>query len=275
MTDWTLLPKIDAHIHILPEEVHLANPNMDDEFVFARLSCYAPLMAQYHIERAVIMPFNDPFLMSMGFTAADVHRNLLFMTADTRFLAFADVDVRSAPEASCHELERAAQLGLCGLKLHPANSGMPADAAYNYQLVETAKRLQLPVAIHCYPNGEDDPCAARRVRSLILSHPTAKFIVSHMGAMQWETLLDTSAYVDLSAILPVYYRAYGRAKTNDILRAFGAKRLIFATDYPTSRLLPPEQIYNSYFEILNQMDFSSDEAEQIARENIKLLLKQA
>ncbi len=66
MTDWSLLPKIDAHIHILPEEVHLAN------------------------------------------------------------------------------------------------SGIPADDAYNHPLLKTAERLHLPVAIHCYPNGEDDPCAARQ-----------------------------------------------------------------------------------------------------------------
>ncbi len=33
-------------------------------------------MRENNIERAVIMPFNDPFLMSMAFSVDAVHRNL-------------------------------------------------------------------------------------------------------------------------------------------------------------------------------------------------------
>ena len=97
-------------------------------------------------------------------------------------------------------------------------------------------------------------------------------IVSHMGAHQWEYLLPTRAYVDISAILPDYVRTYGIAKTNEVLRKFGADRLIFATDYPDSRSLQPDEIYGSYFEILNQMDFTKEEAERIAYGNISKIL---
>ena len=97
-------------------------------------------------------------------------------------------------------------------------------------------------------------------------------IVSHMGAYQWEQLLPSSAYVDISAILPDYIRTYGIRKTNEILRKFGADRLIFATDYPDCRFLQPEEIYDSYFDILNQMDFTLQEAEKIAYGNIEKLL---
>ena len=93
-----------------------------------------------------------------------------------------------------------------------------------------------------------------------------------MGAHQWEQLLPTRVHVDISAILPDYVRTYGTKKTNEILHAFGADRLIFATDYPDSRILQPDEIYGFYFDILNQMDFTKEEAEQIAFGNIEKIL---
>lgn len=98
-------------------------------------------------------------------------------------------------------------------------------------------------------------------------------IVCHAGAFQWERLLPIGCYVDISAILPEYIRVYGISKTNEILRRFGAERLLFATDYPDSRRLPPQQIYDFYFDALNQMDFTKKEARQIAYENAKNILE--
>ena len=80
--------------------------------------------------------------------------------------------------------------------------------------------------------------------------------------------------MEISAILPDYVRTYGIAKTNEILRSFGVDRLIFATDYPDSRSLQPDEIYGSYFDILNQMDFTQMEAEKIAYGNIFEILNQ-
>ncbi|MCR3600499.1 amidohydrolase, partial [Salmonella enterica subsp. enterica serovar Mbandaka] len=52
-----------------------------------------------------------------------------------------------------------------------------------------------------------------------------------------------------------------------ILRSFGVDKLIFATDYPDSRCLKADEIYERYFEILGKMDFSQKEAEQICKHN--------
>ena len=78
--------------------------------------------------------------------------------------------------------------------------------------------------------------------------------------------------MDISAILPDYIRTYGIKKTNELMRKFGADRLIFASDYPDNRFLQPEEIYGSYFDILNQMDFTQAEAEMIAYGNIEKIL---
>ena len=81
-SSWRDIHIIDAHVHILPQEIHDDNPDAQDEFSYAVASDYAAIMARYNIQRAVIMPFNDPCLMSMAFTAEAVHHNLKTMCED-------------------------------------------------------------------------------------------------------------------------------------------------------------------------------------------------
>ena len=276
MVDWRTIKKIDAHIHILPDDVHEANPDSEDAWVRAAdLHKYCGMMDILGIEKAIIMPFNDPWLMSMEFTIDAVHKNLYDMKQryPGKFYAFADVDTRNAPDESVDAIRKAiVEYGLDGIKIHPNNTGVDLDSEYNQPIFAFAQEYRIPVAIHSYPNSESDRSAAYRIINILEQYPELTVIVSHMGAYQWEQLLDTRAYVDISAILPDYVRTYGIEKTNKILRKFGADRLIFATDYPDSRILEPDDIYDSYFDILNQMDFTEEEAEIIAYNNISQIL---
>ena len=276
MVDWRTIKKIDAHIHILPDAVHEANPDSEDMWVYADLHKYREMMDTLGIEKAVIMPFNDPWLMSMEFTIAAVHKNLYDMKQryPGKFYAFADIDTRNTPAESVNAICKAIQeYGLDGIKIHPNNTGVDLDSEYNQPIFAFAQEHSIPVAIHSYPNSESDRSAAYRIINILEQYPELTVIVSHMGAYQWEQLLYTRAYVDISAILPDYVRTYGIEKTNEILRKFGSDRLIFATDYPDSRILKPDEIYGSYFDILNQMDFTIEEAEKIAYGNISEILK--
>ena len=277
MVDWRTIKKIDAHIHILPDDVHEANPDSEDAWVHAAdLHKYCGMMDELGIKKAIIMPFNDPWLMSMEFTVEAVHKNLYKMKQrfPGKFYAFADIDTRNTSAESVEAIRKAiVEYGLDGIKIHPNNTGIDLDSAYNQAIFAYAQENKIPVAIHSYPNTENDRSAAYRIVNVLEQYPDLTVIVSHMGAYQWEQLLPTCAYVDISAILPDYVRTYGIAKTNKILRKFGADRLIFATDYPDSRIMQPDEIYGSYFDILNQMDFTKEEAEKIAYGNISEILK--
>ena len=275
MFDWRTIRKIDAHVHILPDCVHEANPDSEDVWVYADLHKYQAMMDELGIEKAVIMPLNDPWLMSMEFTIDAVHKNIYEMKRcyPGRFYTFADIDTRNTSAESLEAIRKAiTEYKLDGIKIHPNNTGVDLDSAYNQPIFAYAQEHKIPVAIHSYPNTTDDRSAAHRIVNVLNAYPDLTVIVSHMGAYQWEQLLPTRAYVDISAILPDYVRTYGIAKTNEILRKFGADRLLFATDYPDSRILKPDEIYASYLEILNQMDFTVEEAEKIAYGNISEIL---
>lgn len=275
MVDWRTLKKVDAHIHILPDAVHEANPDSNDVWVYADLNKYRSMMDVLNIEKAVIMPLNDPWLMSMEFTISDVHKNLYKMKQryPGKFYAFADIDTRNLPAVSVEAICKAIdEYSLDGIKLHPNNTGVALDSEYNQAIFTFAQEHNVPVAIHSYPDSADDPGAAMRIVKVLEQYPKLTAIISHMGACQWEQLLPTRAYLDISAILPDYVRTCGIRKTSEIMRKFGADRLIFASDYPDNRLLQPEEIYDSYFDILGQMDFTQAEAEKIAYGNIEKIL---
>ena len=273
--DWRSLKKIDAHVHILPDAVHKANEGCKDAWLRTDLHQYTGMMDALHIEKAVIMPLNDPWLMSMEFTVDAVHRNLQHMKRayPGRFYAFADIDTRNTSAQSVDAILQAVDsCGLDGIKIHPNNTGVALDNEYNAPVFALAQQRKIPVAVHAYPNTEDDVSAVKRIVKILERFPGLKLIVSHMGAFQWETLLPIECHVDMSAILPDYVRTYGIAKTNEILRSFGVGRLLFASDYPDNRHLPPEELYDYYFAILDQMDFTAEEAERIAYQNAKELL---
>ena len=183
-THWELLKKIDAHIHILPDAVHKANPDSDDVWLCTDIHGYCAMMDDLHIEKAVIMPLNDPWLMSMEFTIDAVHRNLRDMknASPGRFCAFADIDTRNTPAQSAEAIRKALDgYGLDGIKIHPNNTRCALDDEYNAPIFALAQQRNIPVAIHSYPNSAEDVCAAKRIGRILERYPGLRLIVAHMG----------------------------------------------------------------------------------------------
>ena len=113
----------------------------------------------------------------------------------------------------------------------------------------------------------DDVCSPSRIKNILSKYPNLRLSIAHLGGFQYEELIGLNAYFNMSAILPDMVNKLGIKKTNNILRSFGVDKLIFASDYPDSRCLKPNEIYDKYFEILEQMDFSQEEAEKICKYN--------
>ena len=278
MIDWQSIPKIDAHIHLAPEDVICANRGNGDPFVeHGSVYDYAAIMDRYHIEAAFVMPFNDPYRLSMDFKIQTVHSNLRKIAAalPARLRCFADVDIRNDIDATLKELDDAlAGDAFVGIKLHPSNAGYPIDGNYYDRILEYAAGRNALVEIHSYPRAHlsDDVCAPRRIKNVLKKYPKLRLSIAHLGGMQFEEFYGMNAYFNFSAVLPDIIRRFGMGRANEILRSIGVDRLIFATDYPDSRCLKPNEIYESYFEMLGGMDFSREEAENICRNNALKML---
>lgn len=269
MVNWKRIPKIDAHIHLMPQDVIEANQGYENRFVdFGDVDDYIRLMDAYHIEYAFMMPFNDTYMMSMDFKVESVHNNMVNMCRKSRnrLFAFADVDIRNDLKATIQELEQALEQDeFLGVKIHPSNTGYPVDGTYYDGIFEWANKNSVLVEIHSYPRTHilDDVCSPSRIKTIVKKYPDLRISIAHMGGFQYEELIQLGLYTNLSAILPDLTSKFGIEKTNEILRQFDIEKLVFATDYPDNRNLRPEEIYSKYFEILEQMDFTLGEAEKI------------
>ena len=273
MVNWKEIPKIDAHIHLLPEDVIRANSGCGDPFVeYGGVSDYLNIMNEYNIERAFVMPFNDPYMMSMDFTIEAVHSNLqqIAISAPTKLFCFADVDIRKDIAQTIGEFDRVlSQNEFVGIKLHPTNVGYPIDGAYYDRILQYANDNGVLVEIHSYPREHltDDVCSPSRIKNVLNKYPCLKVSIVHLGGFQYEELYGLNGYFNISGILPDLVNRFGIGEANRVLRLIGVDKLVFATDYPDSRCLQPTEIYKTYFEMLDKMDFTKEEAEQICKYN--------
>ena len=273
MVSWREIPKIDAHIHLLPDDVIRANSGCGDHFVdCGAASDYLSIMEAYNIECAFVMPFNDPYMLSMDFAVGTVHSNLqqIVACAPTKLSCFADVDIRKDIAQTIGELEKVLRLKeFIGIKLHATNTGYPIDGAYYDSIFQYASDNGILVEIHSYPREHiaDDVCSPSRIKNVLDKYPRLKVSIAHLGGFQYEDLYGMNAYFNLSSILPDIVNRLGIEDANRILRSIGVDRLVFATDYPDSRCLQPAEIYETYFEMLDKMDFTHEEAERICKYN--------
>ena len=279
--DWKKIKKIDAHVHVLPPEILRMYREEDpgSPWTHADIEEYLGIMERFNVEKAVLVPNNDG---RMYYPDADDTNKWLGEVQKKypgKFVAFADIRKESSYfiEDAPYCLEDAVkEYGLAGLKVHPNNLQLDADSLEMVPVLRKAADLKVPVMIHSNPCrvGFQDNCAPDRINKMVQIFPDLTIITSHMGGMKWQDAVSGCGYVDISSVLPEFVSLYGIEQTNRILRRFGVDRLIFATDYPDVRYTNAEDIYETYCDILNRMDFTEEEAQKIACGNIeKILLK--
>ena len=139
------------------------------------------------------------------------------------------------PDSECleEELEHIASLGLRGVKLHPDFQRFHADGARSMRICAMCEERALPVLLHC-GDARYDFSSPSRIARVLKSFPRLTVLGAHLGGWsQWEEALRLlpayeNFYVDTCSSL--YALSPTRAK--EIIRAYGAHRVLFGTDYP-------------------------------------------
>lgn len=271
MVDFRKIPKIDAHIHLMPADIIEKYP--DSKFSsFGSVDSYIRLMDKYNIKKAFIMPFNDPAMLALDNRLETANDKLIEMVGGYRgrLYFFADLDINRSLEENIGEIKRIRKdKNFLGVKIHPNNTGYPVDGKFYKKVSKFLEKEEILTEIHSYPRRtiKDDVSAPVRIKNLKKSCPSLKTSLAHLGGFQYEELVNFEGYLNISAILTDLVGEFGLGKTEKILRGLGLNRLVFASDYPDNRKLAPGEIYESYFDILSQMGFSYGETRMIAYEN--------
>ena len=131
------------------------------------------------------------------------------------------------------DIEEIIRLDLRGVKLHADIQAIAADDPRCMKIYAICQERGLPVLIHAGDHRYDYSNPERLVRVLD-AFPSLSVIGAHLGGWSvWDEALrrlprHSNFYVDSSSSL----YALSEQRALEIIRAYGAERVLFGTDYP-------------------------------------------
>ena len=134
-------------------------------------------------------------------------------------------------------VQRFAEEGFAGIKLHPMYQDFAFDEPRMDEIYAAAGENHLTVAMHCghdiaFPDT-DDRAAPQRIRRVVDLHPNVTFLCTHMGGWRdWDAsdshLVGSAVYMETSFSL----EELGPQRAGDMIRRHGADRVLFGSDWP-------------------------------------------
>jgi predicted TIM-barrel fold metal-dependent hydrolase len=204
-----------------------------------------------------------------------------------RLIGFASV-IPNPYDKALRELRRAIQdLGLKGLKLHPALQGFCIRNTHFWKLLKSAGELNVPVIIHALWMDESTlyfksfytPWEYPVEDYALLPYiaPETKIVFAHMGGLlRFREILNIAThnniYLDTSYSILTIVREIGLERFAHYIKLLGADKFIFGSD--TIPGLTPEDLgVKSQFDIIKSLPLSEEEKEKILYKNAERLLK--
>ena len=129
------------------------------------------------------------------------------------------------------EIDRAVQIGLKGIKLHPEFQGFNIDDTDMLPVYKAMER-RLPVLIHMGDENRDSSSPVRLARILDM-FPDLVVIAAHFGGYRmWDEsmkyLVGRNIYMDTSSALAFL----SPEKAVQMIRKHGVRKMFFGSDYP-------------------------------------------
>lgn len=223
---------IDAHAHVFPDRIAVHATKGIEDFYHMRTRFDGTVDKLLELgEAAGIRRF---LIQSVATAPAQVAHINTFIAATVqaqpdRFIGFATLHPEMANPAA--ELERALEMGLRGVKLHPDFQRFPIDDRRAYPIYALCEHT-CPILLHM----GDSRYAYSHPRLLVpvlRDFPGLRFICAHFGGWsEWteaETYLaGTGVWVDTSSTL----YTLPPEKALALIAAFGEDHIVFGSDYP-------------------------------------------
>ncbi len=131
------------------------------------------------------------------------------------------------------DVQHLLELGLKGVKIHHDFLKMPVDDPSCFKIYELCSHYGIPICLHTGDKRYDNT-NPNRLAPLAKRYPKLKIIAAHFGGYTiWEDAAKVlpdieNIYVDCSSS----FEFLSQDKAREILRAYGAERVLFGTDYP-------------------------------------------
>lgn len=163
------------------------------------------------------------------------------------------------------ELERMLALGLRGVKLHPDMQRFAMDDPGMWDFYAALEERKIPILFHCgdYRYNWSHPARLCRVMDVF---PKLIVVAAHFGGwsmcdLALEYLRDRSCYLDTSST----FSFTGTQRGKELIRAYGAERILFGSDFPMG-------VASKERDIILSMGLTNEELELIFHKNAESIL---
>ena len=258
---------IDAHCHIYPDKIaQKASDHTGDFYSMPSLLDGKTSTLLEYGEKAGIEHF---VVQSVATTPSQVSSINNFIAnsvcqSNGKFTGLGTLHPDSDDiEADISEI---INLGLKGVKLHPDIQQFKIDDYRMLKIYELCED-RLPILMHT-GDSRFDYSNPNRMKPILEIYTKLTVIGAHLGGWSmWDRAVDDlkgykNFYVDCSSSL----YAISPKKATEVIRAYGADRVMFATDYP---MWSPKQELERFY----ALDLSKAEQEQILYKTAEKLFK--
>lgn len=255
---------IDSHCHIYPEKIAARAVAGTDTFYGTTSLCEgtAENLLQIDAECGI----DHSIVQSVATTPKQVNSINTFI-ADTVAHAEGKLTGLGTLHPDSEDLRADVQhlidLGLKGVKLHPDIQQFKIDDRRCLKIYELCEEFGLPILMHT-GDKRYDFSNPNRLAPILKTYTNLTVIGAHLGGWSlWEEASLKLAgmpnlYVDCSSTM--YWLSL--EETAEIIRRYGAERVLFGTDYPMWR---PKNELDMFF----NLGLSDDEMKLILSENVK------
>lgn len=225
---------IDSHCHIYPEKIASKAVAGTDKFYDTVAACLGTPADLLQVN--ALAGIDHSIVQSVATTPKQVRSINEFIAATVaaspdRLTGLGTLHPNSDDLRA--DVEHLVALGLRGVKLHPDIQNFKVDDYRCLKIYELCEEFQLPLLMHTGDKRYDNSNPNRLIPILqIYDHLT--LIGAHFGGWSiWEeashVLCDfENLYVDCSSAMPWI----SDEQTVEIIRRYGAQRVLFGTDYP-------------------------------------------
>ncbi len=261
-----MYPIVDCHCHIYPDKIAERAVRSIGEFYDIPMHNGGTVADMVRSEKEAGVTHCIVFSVATkvkqvesinNFIALEVEKSNGFMTG----LGTLHPD---SPDIAA-DVEHLLSLGLKGVKLHPDIQGFKIDDYRCLKIYELCEKKGLPVLLHTgdYRYDFSNP---NRVKPILETYTELTVIGAHFGGWSiWEKAVEElhgyrNFYVDCSSS----FYGLDPKKAEELIRTYGADRVLFGTDYPM--WVPKSEV-----EYFNGLGLTEQEKELILYKNAKKL----
>lgn len=276
---------INAHVHAI--EIQGMLKEYPDVKIPAGISAYS------EIEKSI--PLLNPKTLLKQMDEAEIQTSVLYALYapivyasneyvaslckkhPDRFMGFASVDPKK--ENARDILKKGIEeLGLKGIKLHPALQDFDPSSERYFWIYEEAQKWGIPVVFHIGSTTFGSLAKLSLANPLLIDDiavrfPTLRILLTHLGTL-WEDeafmVVEKNPYVFIDTAAYLY--EIPKLLTEDLISRVGEDKFIFGTDYPQPSPPHPVHQMKDFVDVIRGLSISQDRKEKILCKNFERLL---